>query len=64
MAENKSLKLVDRKKTYINYKGLIKNKICGGGEHKKRRCLGPCGEMFESKGKGNRVCPVCEGKKH
>ena len=28
----------------------------------KRRCLGPCGMMFMSMSKTNRICPVCSGR--
>lgn len=26
---------------------------------KQRRCLGPCGKVFWSKGPGNRLCDAC-----
>ncbi len=49
---------------YKTYKGVYKDVVCGGGEKTLRRCLGlGCEEMFESSGKGNRICPKCSNPK-
>ena len=45
------------------YKNRNKTSSIGvSPDRKKRRCLGPCGEMFVSEGHGNRQCAVCMSK--
>ena len=39
-------------------KAIYKTRTSGGGPTKQRACL-RCGKVFESIGRGNRICPGC-----
>ena len=45
-----------------NYcKGIHKTGASGGGPVARRTCL-HCGKLFDSIGRGNRICPSCYAK--
>ena len=60
MAKKDNTNKAQLKKQQEAYKGIYKAGTSGGGPVARRTCL-RCGELFESIGRGNRLCRSCHG---